>query len=103
MCIVSRGTASSASCFCAETLLALRRDAVPLVDAFEFPDNVLGSTIGRADGNVYEALYEAATKSRLNRVQPFAGYRAHLRPHLDIDFLKLRNTVDPALLPESKL
>ena len=37
----------------------IRPDAVTLVDAFDIPDRVLNSTIGRRDGNVYEALYEA--------------------------------------------
>ena len=32
--------------------------AVALVDAFDFPDNVLNSTLGRSDGNVYEACYQ---------------------------------------------
>lgn len=77
----------------------LRPDAVSLVDAFDFPDNVLNSTIGRYDGNVYEALYEAATRSRLNRVQPFKGYEQYLRPHLDLEMLKLHNKV----LPEAKM
>ena len=36
----------------------LRPNAVALVDAFDFPDRVLNSTIGRFDGKVYEALYE---------------------------------------------
>ena len=31
----------------------LRPDCVALVDAFDFPDSVLNSTIGRKDGNVY--------------------------------------------------
>ncbi len=60
---------------------------------------VLGSTIGRYDGNVYEALYEGATKSRLNLSQPFQGYKEHLQPHLDIGLLKLKG----GLLPEAKL
>ena len=60
---------------------------------------VLGSTLGRFDGNVYEALYEGATKSRLNHVQPFQGYKEHLQPNLDLNLLKLKNS----LLPEAKL
>ena len=44
----------------------LRPDAVALVDAFDYPDKVLKSTIGRYDGNVYEALFDAAKKSTLN-------------------------------------
>ena len=33
---------------------ALRRDAVPLVDSFDFSDAMLNSTLGRYDGRVYE-------------------------------------------------
>jgi acyl-CoA oxidase len=40
----------------------LRPDAIALVDAFDLPDRVLNSTIGRYDGNVYEALYEQAKR-----------------------------------------
>jgi hypothetical protein len=41
-----------------ELMDQLRPDAVSLVDAFEFPDNVLNSAIGRYDGNIYESLYK---------------------------------------------
>jgi len=34
----------------------IRPDAVALVDAFDFPDNILNSSIGRFDGNIYESL-----------------------------------------------
>ena len=57
-----------------ELLDALRPEAVALVDAFDIPDRVLNSTIGRYDGNVYEALYEAAKLSNLNDRDPFEGY-----------------------------
>ncbi len=46
-------------------LLTVRPNAVTLVDAFEFPDNVLNSAIGRYDGRVYEALYEVLRVSLL--------------------------------------
>ena len=36
----------------------VRPDAVALVDAWNFPDTTLASAIGRADGRVYEALFE---------------------------------------------
>ena len=39
----------------------LRPDIICLVDAFDIHDSVLASTIGRKDGNVYEALFKAAT------------------------------------------
>lgn len=60
---------------------------------------VLGSTIGRFDGNVYEALFDGATKSKLNLVRPFKGYKEHLQPSLDIALLKTRN----GLCPDAKL
>lgn len=44
-----------------------------------------------------QALYAAATRSRLNSRQPFAGWQT-LKPHLDMDFLRLRNSVDPLLV-----
>ena len=85
-------------------LEALRPDSVALVDAFDIPDRVLGSALGRADGNVYEALFEQARKSELNvhlreggEDATFEGFEQHLAPHLDREFLALRN----GLLPEA--
>uniref|UniRef100_A0A6A7GC50 Peroxisomal acyl-coenzyme A oxidase 1 isoform X1 n=1 Tax=Hirondellea gigas TaxID=1518452 RepID=A0A6A7GC50_9CRUS len=72
-------------------LTQLRNDAVPLVDAFDFPDRVLSSAIGRYDGNIYEALFESAKKSELNQMDPFLGYEDVLRPYLDLEFLKAGN------------
>ena len=45
-------------------LTQLRPDMVALVDAFEFSDRVLGSDLGRYDGNVYEALYQSVRRPR---------------------------------------
>ena len=74
------------------TLLSeIRVDAVTLVDCFDYPDAVLKSTIGRYDGNVYEALFDAAQKSILNRTDPFDGYEETLKPHLNKDLLKYGN------------
>ena len=36
----------------------IRPDAVALVDAFDVPDHILDSCLGRYDGNVYESLME---------------------------------------------
>ena len=69
----------------------IRPDCVPLVDAFDFPDSVIKSTIGRYDGNVYEALYDAAQKSTLNQTDPFVGYDKTLKPHLNKELLKRGN------------
>jgi len=68
----------------------LRPDAVAFTDAFEFPDHVLNSTIGRADGNVYEAQYSAAVQSPLNKQEVPAWLEA-MRPYLDFKLLALRN------------
>ncbi|KAF1334169.1 Acyl-coa dehydrogenase/oxidase, partial [Globisporangium splendens] len=40
----------------------VRADAVPLVDTFNLSDSVLNSSIGHADGNVYEHILDVATK-----------------------------------------
>eukprot|EP01065_Artemidia_motanka_P020324 TRINITY_DN2433_c7_g1_i1.p1 TRINITY_DN2433_c7_g1~~TRINITY_DN2433_c7_g1_i1.p1 ORF type:complete len:702 (+),score=237.82 TRINITY_DN2433_c7_g1_i1:62-2167(+) len=69
-------------------LAEIRPDAVTLVDAFEFPDNVLCSALGRYDGNVYETLFAAAQASPLNSEDPFPGYENALRPFLDVKFLE---------------
>jgi len=76
----------------------LRPDVVALVDAFDFPDSVLNSTIGSYDGNVYERLFDAAFHAPLNEHpdRPFAGYE-ELRKSLDLEFLKLRNQPSPEL------
>lgn len=52
-----------------QTLLAIRPNAVSIVDAFAIPDVLLGSPLGAYDGNVYEKLYEEAKKSPLNQVR----------------------------------
>lgn len=73
------------------TMGDLRKDAVALVDSFDFTDNTLKSTIGRYDGNVYEALFDAAQKSILNRKDPFDGYEELLKPHTNKELLKKGN------------
>mmetsp|Transcript_10061 Transcript_10061/g.25631 ORF Transcript_10061/g.25631 Transcript_10061/m.25631 type:complete len:142 (+) Transcript_10061:183-608(+) len=70
----------------------LRPDAVALVDAFDYDDRILNSTLGRKDGKVYEALYEAAQRGIQEFSDPFKGYE-HLEPFLDKDFLRLRNSM----------
>eukprot|EP01083_Nonionella_stella_P158539 516178_1 len=70
----------------------LRPSAVTLVDAFDFTDASLSSALGRADGNVYEALFESAKKSELNQMKTFPGYEDIIRPRLDLDFLQKGNS-----------
>ena len=50
------------------SLLAdIRREAVPLVDAFDVPDEILNSALGRYDGDVYRHLYEWAQRAPRNK------------------------------------
>jgi len=65
----------------------IRPDAVGLVDALGFDDEQLKSTLGRYDGNVYEAIYEEAKVSPLNRTPKMVGWEA-LSKVLDLDFIK---------------
>ncbi len=48
-------------------LTVVRKEAVPLVDAFDFSDRVLCSTLGRYDGDVYRALLDWAKKAPRNK------------------------------------
>jgi acyl-CoA oxidase len=41
---------------------AIRPEAVALVDAWDFPDRALNSTIGGFDGDVYEKQYKVGDK-----------------------------------------
>ena len=68
-------------------LQQIRPDAVGLVDAMGYSDDILNSTLGRSDGNVYEAIYREAQKSPLNQSQHMVGWEA-LAPVLDMDFLR---------------
>jgi hypothetical protein len=52
-----------------QLLAALRPNSVALVDAFDFTDRLLGSVLGRYDGQVYENLYNWALNSPLNKTQ----------------------------------
>eukprot|EP01061_Rhynchopus_euleeides_P010400 TRINITY_DN19845_c0_g1_i1.p1 TRINITY_DN19845_c0_g1~~TRINITY_DN19845_c0_g1_i1.p1 ORF type:complete len:795 (+),score=371.98 TRINITY_DN19845_c0_g1_i1:51-2435(+) len=80
-----------------EVLNELRPEAVTLVDAFDIPDRVLNSALGRYDGNVYEELYKHARDTPLNETGPFAGYYEFVRPHLDLKFLELRGDAPKGL------
>ena len=72
----------------------IRPDAVPLVDSFGFLDSQLQSTLGRYDGNVYEAIYdEAANKNPLNNSKEgkgkMIGWDIYSKV-LNLDFLKVK-------------
>uniref|UniRef100_A0A6J0TYC2 Acyl-coenzyme A oxidase n=1 Tax=Pogona vitticeps TaxID=103695 RepID=A0A6J0TYC2_9SAUR len=62
-----------------DLLAIIRRDAVPLVDAFDFSDGNLNSALGCYDGRVYERLYEWAKKSPTNQ-QGNQIFKTYLKP-----------------------
>lgn len=87
-----------------------RKDSVSylfvVLDAFEIPDRVLNSALGRSDGNVYEALLEKARHSALNMRADGSkidvpDFLEELRPYLDTDFLRLANKRLP--IPQAKI
>ncbi|XP_028156323.1 probable peroxisomal acyl-coenzyme A oxidase 1 [Ostrinia furnacalis] len=63
-------------------LLKIRPNAVSLVDAFDFRDEVLSSTLGSYDGRVYERLMEEALKTPLNKEPVNQSFHKYMKPML---------------------
>jgi acyl-CoA oxidase len=61
---------------------ALRPDAVALADGFGCTDYQLNSALGRADGDVYNALLEMARASPLNATEEGPAWEGVLKPLL---------------------
>ncbi|EFJ46884.1 hypothetical protein VOLCADRAFT_92640 [Volvox carteri f. nagariensis] len=57
-------------------LTALRPNAVALVDAFAFPDYLLNSALGRADGDVYRGLLDMAPADATTATTSFVMTRS---------------------------
>merc|ERR1740139_883639 len=64
-----------------ELLTELRPEAIAFVDGLGLTDGQLSSTLGRSDGNVYEAIYEEAKLNPLNQ-KKMVGWE-HLAPMVD--------------------
>lgn len=66
-----------------EILLSeLRPNAVGIVDGFDFHDKILASTLGSWDGQVYDRLLEAASKSPLNQDTVNESFQKYMKPFL---------------------
>jgi acyl-CoA oxidase len=66
-----------------ETLLSeLRPNAVGIVDGFDFHDEILASTLGSWDGQVYDRLFEAASTSPLNQDTVNESFQKYLKTFL---------------------
>ncbi|KAL6761791.1 acyl-CoA dehydrogenase/oxidase C-terminal [Haematococcus lacustris] len=63
-----------------QLLLELRPNAVGLVDALGVPDYLLHSALGRADGDVYQALLDMAQVSPLNATEEGPAWHSILKP-----------------------
>ncbi|XP_070533525.1 peroxisomal acyl-coenzyme A oxidase 1-like [Ptychodera flava] len=80
---------SMVSDFTASLLATIRPNAVAIVDAFDVPDAILGSVLGRYDGRVYEHLYESAKQSPVNKQEVHESYHKYYKPLLQSDRAKL--------------
>lgn len=85
-----------------ELLAEIRPDAAGITDGFGFDDSDLKSTLGRYDGEVYEAIYRQAQLSPLNQSPHMVGWE-YLGPSFDKSFLRegmksQRAGADPPLL-----
>ncbi|XP_013176608.1 PREDICTED: probable peroxisomal acyl-coenzyme A oxidase 1 [Papilio xuthus] len=65
-----------------ELLAAIRPNAVGLVDAFDFRDEILNSALGAYDGRAYERLMEEAMKSPLNAEPVNQTFHKYLKPFM---------------------
>ncbi|XP_033105517.1 peroxisomal acyl-coenzyme A oxidase 1-like [Anneissia japonica] len=61
-------------------LAAVRPEAVSLVDAFDYRDECIHSTLGCYDGNAYQRLYEFAKKGERNKSPVHETYHKYLVP-----------------------
>ncbi|MEE6521432.1 hypothetical protein FKM82_019642 [Ascaphus truei] len=64
-----------------DLLALIRKDAVLLVDAFDYTDEMLLSALGTYDGNVYHHLFEWAQKDPAN-TQVDSVFENYLKPYL---------------------
>ncbi|XP_039754797.1 probable peroxisomal acyl-coenzyme A oxidase 1 [Pararge aegeria] len=65
-----------------DILEKIRPNAVGLVDAFDFRDEILSSTLGAYDGRAYERLMEEALKSPLNKEPVNQSFEKYLKPFM---------------------
>ncbi|CAD5123903.1 DgyrCDS12210 [Dimorphilus gyrociliatus] len=63
-----------------EYLTSLRKDVIPLVDAFDMEDEQLKSAIGCYDGWAYDRLYNEAQISPLNKLQVQPAFQKYIKP-----------------------
>jgi len=62
-----------------ELLAIIRPQAVSIMDAWNIPDFILNSCLGRYDGQYVEALYDSTRFEPLNQTDVAEGYYKHLQ------------------------
>ncbi|ORX91027.1 acyl-CoA oxidase [Basidiobolus meristosporus CBS 931.73] len=62
----------------------IRKDAIPLVDAFNYSDFVINSPLGRYDGNVYEAYFNLVKSNNPSKPVPY--FESIIRPIHNADY-----------------
>jgi len=60
-------------------LAEIRPDAVAIVDAADYPDSCLESTLGAWDGNVYQRMFQTALTEPMNKTEVHPSYHKYLR------------------------
>ncbi|XP_018576010.1 probable peroxisomal acyl-coenzyme A oxidase 1, partial [Anoplophora glabripennis] len=65
-----------------ELLASIRPNAVGIVDGFDMRDEILSSTLGAYDGNVYQRLFAEAQKSPLNAEPVNKSFHMYLKPFM---------------------
>ncbi|ORX65646.1 acyl-CoA oxidase [Basidiobolus meristosporus CBS 931.73] len=62
----------------------IRKDAIPLVDSFNYTDYIINSPLGRYDGNIYEAYFNLVKAN--NPQQPVPYFESVIRPILSANY-----------------
>mmetsp|Transcript_17127 Transcript_17127/g.17013 ORF Transcript_17127/g.17013 Transcript_17127/m.17013 type:complete len:443 (+) Transcript_17127:635-1963(+) len=66
-----------------EALDKTRNNAIGLIEAFDEPDEILNSVLGRRDGNVYQSMLNAAKYlNPINKTSVYPGIQQYLRPKI---------------------
>lgn len=63
-------------------LTKIRPNAIGIVDSFDIHDDILGSTLGAYDGNVYDRILAAAKASTLNQEDVNKSFEMYLKPFM---------------------
>lgn len=87
--LVSAETVRAARSGLCAALAEMRGDAVAFADAWAFGDRELRSTLGRYDGQVYQALMDTAQLSTLNKDHVLQAHKRILGPMMKANRAKL--------------